>query len=168
LKGSRKRSRMSFSAANVLLDSTYILPSFGVEVEGLSVEHLARLREAAVKGKVKFHCLSVIWVEIIGKICREKERLRKNIDNVIDIAVKSLLESGFYKWLAPTSETVKLAFKLRTLGHRDNIDNLLYAASVESNMLLLTMDEDFKKFLSKNSFNVDNLINHESLLKRLG
>ncbi|MEM3442601.1 MAG: hypothetical protein QXM86_01895, partial [Candidatus Bathyarchaeia archaeon] len=90
------------------------------------------------------------------------------IDTVIDIAIKSLLESGFYKWLTPTSEAVKLAFKLRTLGHRDNIDNLLYATSIENNMLLITMDEDFKKFLSKNNFKVNNLINHESLLKRLG
>ncbi|MEM2093643.1 MAG: hypothetical protein QXE16_05110, partial [Candidatus Bathyarchaeia archaeon] len=100
--------------------------------------------------------------------CREKERLGKDIDNVIDIAIRSLIESGFYKWLTPTSEAVKLAFKLRTLGHRDNIDNLLYATSAENNMLLLTMDEDFKNFLSKNNFKVDNLINHESLLKRLG
>ncbi|MEM3708189.1 MAG: PIN domain-containing protein, partial [Nitrososphaerales archaeon] len=120
-----------------------------------------------VKGKVKLHCLSITWVEVIGKICREKERLKRDIENVIDIAVKSLLESGFYKWLTLTSKAVKLAFKLRTLGHKDNIDNLLYATSSENNMLLLTMDEDFKKFLLKNNFKIDNLINHEILLKRL-
>lgn len=159
---------MSFPPVKALLDSTYILPSFGVEVGGLSVEYVARLREAGVKGKVKFHCLSVVWVEVIGKICREKERLREDVDNLIDIAVKSLLESGFYKWLTPTSDAVKLACKLRMLGHRDNIDNLLYATSTENNMLLLTMDEDFKKFLLKNNFKVDNLVNHEALLKMLG
>lgn len=158
---------MSFSPVKVLLDSTYILPSFGVEVEGLSIEHIAQLREAGVKGRVKFHCLSVVWVEVIGKICREKERLREDIDKVVDLAVKSLLESGFYKWLTPTSDAVKLAFKLRILGHRDNIDNLLYSTSTENNMLLLTMDEDFKKFLLKNNFKVGNLVNHETLLKTL-
>ncbi|MBS7612517.1 hypothetical protein KEJ27_10040 [Candidatus Bathyarchaeota archaeon] len=168
MKGSRRKSRTNSSAINVLLDSTYVLPSFGIEVEGLTVEHIARLREAGVKGRVKFHCLSVIWVEVIGKICREKERLGTDIDHVIEIAVKSLLESGFYNWLTPTSEAVKLAFKLRMLGHRDNIDNLIYATSAESNMLLLTMDEDFKKFLSQNNFKVNNLVDHESLLKKLG
>jgi len=168
LRGSQKGSRMSSSAVNVLLDSTYILPSFGIEVEGLSVEHIAKLREASVKGKVKFHCLSVVWVEVIGKVCREKERLRTDINHIIDIAIKSLLDSGFYKWLTPTSDAVKLAFKLRMLGHRDNIDNLLYATSAENNMLLLTMDEDFKKFLSQNNFKVNNLIDHGSLLKKLG
>lgn len=161
-------SKMSFSPIKVLLDSTYILPSFGVEVEGLSIDHITRLREVSIKGKVKFHCLSVIWIEVIGKICREKERLReKEIEKVIDIAIKSLLDSGFYKWLTPTSEAIKLAFKLRMLGHRDNIDNLLYSISQKNNMLFLTMDEDFKKFLLKNNFKVDNLINHEDLLKML-
>ncbi|MCX8182777.1 MAG: hypothetical protein N3D12_06635, partial [Candidatus Methanomethyliaceae archaeon] len=81
---------MSSSPLRVLLDSTYILPSFGVEVEGLSIEHIALLREAGVKGKVKFLCLPVVWVEVIGKICRERERLREDIDDIIDVAVKSL------------------------------------------------------------------------------
>lgn len=158
---------MNSTPLKVLLDSTYILPSFGIEVEELSVDHIIRLREAAVKGKVKFYCLSVVWVEVIGKIYREKERLRKDVDDVIDVAVKSILESDFYKWLTPTSNTVKIAFKLRMLGHRDNVDNLLYATSTENNMLFLTMDEEFKKFLLKNNFKADNLIDHKNLLKRL-
>ncbi|MEM0054022.1 MAG: hypothetical protein QXL89_07530 [Nitrososphaeria archaeon] len=166
MKRNQRKSRISFPTTNVLLDSTYILPSFGVEVEGLSVESLARLREAAVKGKVKFYCSPTIWVEVIGKICREKERLKRDIDNIIEMAIKSLLDSGFYNWLTPTSETVKLAFKLRTMGHKDNIDNILYSTSIENNMLLLTMDENFKEFLSKNNLKADHLINHESLLKR--
>ncbi|MBS7656039.1 hypothetical protein KEJ50_06040 [Candidatus Bathyarchaeota archaeon] len=157
---------MSFSGIKVLLDSTYILPSFGIEVEGLSIENIAQLREAGIKGKVKFFCLSVIWIEVMGKICKEKERLRRDIENIIDIAVKSLLDSEFYKWLTPTSNSVKLAFKLRMLGHRDNIDNLLYATSIENDMLFLTIDEEFKNFLLRNNFKVDNLITHEHLLKR--
>ena len=51
---------MSSSTIKVLLDSTYVLPSFGIKVEELSDEHIAKLREAAVKGRVRFYCLSVI------------------------------------------------------------------------------------------------------------
>ncbi|MEM2094595.1 MAG: hypothetical protein QXI32_04800 [Candidatus Bathyarchaeia archaeon] len=43
---------MSFQPVKALLDSAYILPSFGIEVEELSTDHVARLREAGVKGKV--------------------------------------------------------------------------------------------------------------------
>ncbi|MDI9619271.1 MAG: hypothetical protein QFX33_00395 [Candidatus Nezhaarchaeota archaeon] len=158
---------MSSTTLKVLLDSTYILPSFGIEVEGLSADHIVRLREAGVKGEVKFYCLTVVWIEIIGKICRERERLNKNIDDIIEVSVKSLLESGFYKWLTPTSNAVRIAFKLRMLGHKDNVDNLLYATSLDNDMLLLTMDEELKEFLLKNNFKADNLVDHEGLLKML-
>lgn len=158
---------MNSTTLKVLLDSTYILPSFGIEVEGFSVDHMNQLREASIKGKIKFYCLSIIWIEIIGKVCRERERLRENIDDVVDMAVKSLLESGFYKWLTPTRNAIKMAFKLRTLGHRDNVDNLLYATSIENDMIFLTMDEKLKEFLLRNNFKVDNLIDHEEILKRL-
>lgn len=62
------------------------------------------------------------------------------------MAVKSLLESGFYKWRTPTQNTIKMAFKLRMLEHRDNVDNLLYVTSVENDMIFLTRDEKLKEF----------------------
>ncbi len=158
---------MHSSTIKVLLDSTYILPSFGVEVEGLYSEHFIKLREAAVKGLVKFYCLPVIWVEVIGKVCREIERSKKDVDDIVDLAVKSFMSSEFYEWLTPTSDAVKLAFKLRKLGQKDVIDNLLYATSAVNNMHFLTMDENLKSFLSKNNFKVDHLINHVKLLKML-
>ncbi|MEM2094596.1 MAG: hypothetical protein QXI32_04805 [Candidatus Bathyarchaeia archaeon] len=83
--------------------------------------------------------------------------MREDVDDAIEIAVKSLLESGFYKWLTPLSDAVKLAFRLRTLGLGDNIDNLLYVTFMENDMLLLTMGEDLE--LLQNNY-VDNLVDH--------
>ena len=158
---------MRSTPLKVLLDSTYLLPSFGIEVRGLSKAHIAHLRDAGVNGSVRFHCLSAVWIEVIGKICRDKERLGIRVDNAVDRAIKSLLNSGFYEWITPESQTVTLAFQLRMRGHKDNIDNLLYAASVTNNMLFLTMDEDLKEFLSKEGFETETLIDHESLLKKI-
>ncbi len=159
---------MSYTVLKVLLDSTYLLPSFGIEVEKLSDKDILRLRKAAVEGKVKFYCLSVVWVEVIGKICRESRRL--NIDDlgeILDMALKSLLESGFYEWIQPSSEAVKLAFKLRMLGHRDNIDNLLYATSIVNKMIFLTMDRELISFLSGHGYGTENLMNHKQLLSKI-
>ena len=158
---------MSSTALKVLLDSTYLLPSFGIEVEGLQNEHIIQLREAVIKGKIRFYCLTVVWVEVIGKVFRESQRLKLDLEEILDIAIKSLLESGFYEWIQPTSEAVKLAFKLRKLGHRDNIDNLLYATSITNNMIFLTMDENFKNFLLKEGYKVNNLMNHTQLLLKI-
>ena len=152
----------------VLLDSTYLLPTFGIEVEGLLDEHLARLREIAVKGRVRFYCLTVAWIEVIGKVCRESQRLKIDLgEETINTAIKSLLTSGFYEWIQPSSNAVKLAFKLRMLGHKDIIDNLLYATSVVNDMVFLTMDEDLENFLMKRGFKTDNLMDHIQLLSRV-
>ena len=158
---------MNSTALKVLLDSTYLLPSFGIEVEGLQNEHIIQLREAVIKGKIRFYCLTVVWVEVIGKVFRESQRLKLDIEEILDVTIKSLLESGFYEWIQPTSEAVKLAFKLRKLGHRDNIDNLLYATSITNNMIFLTMDENFKNFLLKEGYKVNNLMNHTQLLLKI-
>jgi len=158
---------MTSTAVKVLLDSTYLLPTFGIEVEGLTSRHIAELREAHVKGKVRFYCLSTVWVEVIGKVCRERERLRIDIKDVLRRAVDSLLKSEFYEWITPDAEAVKLAFELRTLGHRDNIDNLLYATSIEKSMIFLSMDKEFKRFLSKNGYKTENFLGHEELLKKV-
>ncbi|RLE71651.1 MAG: hypothetical protein DRJ37_04540, partial [Thermoprotei archaeon] len=74
---------MSYTVLKVLLDSTYLLPSFGIEVGKLSDEDILRLRKAAVEGKVKFYCLSVVWVEVIGKIYRESRRLNADLGEIL-------------------------------------------------------------------------------------
>ena len=86
---------------------------------------------------------------------------------MINIAIRSLLESGVYEWVNPTPDAIKLAFKLRLAGHKDVIDNLLYATSITKNMIFLTMDDALKDFLIKHGFSVKNLMDHEQLLRKL-
>ncbi len=155
-------------ALKVLLDSTYLLPSFGIEVEGLSDGHMRALREAWSRGLVRFYCLSVVWVEVIGKVCREALRSGVEVGDVVDGAVRSLLESGVYEWISPTPDAIKQAFRLRLAGHKDIIDNLLYATSITEGMAFLTMDGALKAFLAGHGFSVENLMDHGQLLRKLG
>jgi len=167
LRPSPRRSRASYMALDVLLDSTYLLPSFGIEVEGLTDAHIRALREAWLRGLVRFYCLSVAWVEVIGEVCGEARRAGVEVGDVVDAAIKSLTESGLYEWISPTPEAIKLAFELRMAGHRDVIDNLLYATSLVRGMVLLTMDEALRAFLTERGFSTENIMNHEELLRRL-
>ena len=155
-------------ALDVLLDSTYLLPSFGIEVEGLADEHIRALRGAWSRGLVRFYCLSVAWIEVIGKVCREARRSGVEVSDVVNTAIRSLLESGVYEWVNPTPDAIKLAFKLRLAGHKDVIDNLLYATSITRSMIFLTIDDALRDFLVKHGFSVENLMDHEQLLRKLG
>lgn len=47
------------------------------------------------------------------------------------------------------SETFKEAFKLQMPGHKDMIDNILYAASTALNLKLLTLDTELKEFIDE-------------------
>ena len=77
---------MNSTVLKVLLDSTYLLPSFGIEVEGLTDREIAGLRKAKIEGKVKFYCSPLSWIEIIGKVCREIEHANIELDNMIVFA----------------------------------------------------------------------------------
>ena len=153
-------------ADRILLDSTYLLPTFGMEVEGISDEDLKGMRELLLRGDVEFFCLSTTWIELIGKICREAERRGIDVAERFREAVKSLMEGGYYRWIEPSAEDILMAFNLRRLGHRDIIDNLLYAASINRGMKLLTMDRELKEFLRRHNYKIDHLIDHSILLER--
>ncbi|MCS7364555.1 MAG: PIN domain-containing protein [archaeon GB-1867-035] len=158
---------MNSTRLKVLLDSTYILPSFGIEVEGLTDNHIAKLREAKIKGKIEFYCSPVIWIEVLGKIWRESKHRKIEVEEIVERAVEALIKSEFYNWIKPSAEAIKLAFKLRKKGHKDNIDNILYATAATNKMIFLTMDEDLKNFLIKNNYEAKHLLNHIELLKQL-
>ncbi len=168
MKPNLRQNKASCMVLDVLLDTTYLLPSFGIEVEGLSDEHIRALREAWSRGLVRFHCLSVVWVEVIGKICREARKSGVGVSDVMDVAIRSLIESGLYEWISPAPDAIKLAFELRLAGHKDVVDNLLYATSITRNMIFLTMDEALRDFLVEHGFSSENLMDHKQLLEKLG
>lgn len=163
-------SSMSSTIVKVLLDTTYLLPIFGIEVEGLSSDDIEKLRNLKIERRIELYYSPIIWIEILGKICRElaKRRMKmEDIEHITELATKSLIESEFFKQILPGVDAIKLALKLRIHGHRDNIDNILYSISIENDMIFLTMDEELKKFLEENNYKTDNVMNHKQLFKQL-
>ena len=152
----------------VLLDTTYLLPTFGVRVRGLDDDALVKLRELGSSGEVRYYCSSVIWVELIGKVAREAKARGEDLEDLVVDSARSLLESDFCRWIHPSKEAIKLAYRMRKLGHRDVIDNLLYSMAVTEGMRFLSMDSAFHRFLEEIGFETDVLISHEDLFRLVG
>jgi len=118
----------------VLVDTTFLLPTLGIEVEEHAQEVIPLFR------RVQVYYLEASILEALWKLVKLK----------ID---PSTLESGVeairstYNELLPKASAFRIALALYELGHRDLIDNLLYASSFKSGMLFLTIDEDFVDFL---------------------
>lgn len=144
--------------ADILLDSTFLLPTFGVEVEDIGADDLKTLKDSSKK--VGLYCSHVSFVEIIGKLARNSTEA--NFE-AINLAIRSLLESGTYGWVNPSAKAIALAFELRAKGHRDNIDNILYSTALDAGMRFLSMDEELKDFLSRKGYNTKIMISVKQL-----
>src|SRR5712692_1966925 len=109
---------------DVLLDTAFILPTLGVDVEEVTEADLKALKELSKTNR--FCCSYASFVEILGLLGRAKGSVD---DSTVRLGIKSLLESGTYTWVNPSSKAIQLALELRGKGHRDNIDNILYSTA---------------------------------------
>ena len=152
----RRCSVRSSGKLRILLDSTYILPIVGVEVEGLR-EALAALRELRRERRAKFYYTPFNILEVLGKIAK------LDYDASIVAAGLSAIEEEL-ELTYPTVEGYLKALELRRRGFRDLIDLLLYATAVTRGLLLLTRDECLIQFLESQGESVKSILSEEELL----
>jgi PIN domain nuclease of toxin-antitoxin system len=147
--------------AEVLLDTTFLLPTLGFAVKEIQEKELEILRSASRSG-TRLFCSYVSFVEIFGKLARSKSIVN---EPVIEEGICSLLETRIYGWLNPSAEALRAALSLRLKGHKDNIDNILYSIASTSNMHFLSLDSTLKSFLQKNGFDDSVMITPNELTK---
>ncbi|MGB9805231.1 MAG: PIN domain-containing protein [Thermoproteota archaeon] len=132
----------------ILLDTSFVLPTLGIDTGREVSESLRKLDE--VKAELyysRFSILESLW--IVAKLAK---------NNAFDAdrfsqGLRSILEGGRYKGIEENSKVFEEAIRLRIIGHRDMIDNVLYSTSLHFNLKLLTLDDELKEFVRKNKLN---------------
>ncbi|MBS7618905.1 hypothetical protein KEJ25_10025, partial [Candidatus Bathyarchaeota archaeon] len=61
--------------------------------------------------------------------------------------LRSIVNGGRYMRVEESSEVFNEALRLYMLGHKDMIDNILYATSSSLDFRLLTLDGELKEFI---------------------
>jgi len=150
--------------AKVLLDSTFLLPTLGVTVEEIGDDELSLM--AKLKDKVEYYCLNQSLVEVLGKVARSLVG-EPRVLGIVELGLRSLLESGTYKWINPTVQAFLKALELRAKGHRDMIDNMLYATALTNNMYFLSKDDALLRFLKANNYATNFIVQIKELVKIL-
>jgi predicted nucleic-acid-binding protein len=119
----------------VLIDTSFLLPALGIEVEKEIIEAVKHFHSAEV------HYLEVSVLEAMWKVIRvvPPEKLK-----VVEEGINAIQNT--YTTLVPRPSSYARALMLYRKGHRDFIDNLLYGVSVEE-IFFLTIDEAFISFL---------------------
>lgn len=128
----------------VLLDTSFILPTLGVDVGREALRGLEKLAE--VNAQVfysRFSILESMWV-----IAR---RVSGEVDAAFTTGLRSILESGRYEKVEEDAWVFEEALRLYALGHRDMIDNILYASTLRYNLRLLTLDRELREFIEEKS-----------------
>lgn len=59
------------------------------------------------------------------------------------------MESRIYTRTSEDSQVFNEAFDLYSLGHRDMIDNILYATSLRHGLRFLTVDRELREFVTE-------------------
>jgi len=126
----------------VLLDTSFILPTLGVDTGEEVFKGLKKLAE--IKADIRYSCFSILeslW--ITARLSRvvdfDTERFRRGL--------RSIIESRKYARIEENSDIFNDALRLHMLGHKDMIDNILYASSIHLDLKLLTLDVELKKFI---------------------
>ena len=142
----------------LLLDSTYLLPIVGVEVEGIE-EALIFLKRLRDEEKAEYYYTPFNLFEIIGKL----SRLNYDV-NRVTIGLTAIEEE--FKLIQPTRQAYLKALTLRAKGYRDLIDLLLYTTSQTSDIIFLTRDYTLIKFLKENHEDISKILDEKKFLEK--
>ena len=125
----------------ILLDTSFILPSLGIEVSDGVSKGLKKLAESKAEIHYShFSILESLWVAA--------RTIRNQASDLEDfrLGLRSVVESGRYRQTEEDSEVFNDALRLYMLGHKDMIDNMLYTTSIKFDLKFLTLDSELKEF----------------------
>jgi len=125
----------------VLLDTSLLLPTLGIEVEKAD-KILKRLRDHELYYS-DFSILECLWV-----VNSLKKKGKFDYDS-FESGIKSILEC--YAKADINAEIVLKAFEIYEMGHKDIIDCLLYSTALHNNMKFASLDDELKKFVKNNN-----------------
>ena len=140
---------------NLLLDTTYVLPLFGIDInlDDSFREEIKQLWKKGVKN-YNIYLSSASIIESVYKLNREYRNsedpeILNRYHTVLPTIIRSknvkIIDSFLNPVIAETS------MKIRNYGHKDLMDCWIAASAIGMNAFLLTEDKELKSLLRKNS-----------------
>ena len=171
MRNSKRRVRVSKKTGinkslAILLDSSYLLPVFGIEVREINDSILLELRGLALRKLIEMYYSPISLIEIVSKVARETMRKGQGLSQEeIESTIRIIEESEYLKPIYPCPRAYALAYRMKLLGHRDMIDNILYAIATLHGLIFLTLDQKLRKFIQRHKIKGANMLTHNELLE---
>ena len=139
--------RGTLNRLSVLIDTSFLLPALGVEIEEEAERVIPLFR------KINVYYLEAGLLEAMWKILKiANSKALKRVEAGIDAIRKT------YNLASPPPEAYVEAARIYRAGHKDYIDALHYSTARALNLKLLTIDRQFIEFLLNNEYEVEKII----------
>ena len=141
---------------SIIIDTTFLLPALGVDVEEEAESVIPLFR------KLDVYYLEVGLLEAMWKIARiaPADKLGR-----VMLGLEAIRRT--YKLLNPSARAFIEALLIYRKGHRDYIDALYYAVAVDTGIPLLTIDHGLIEFLVKHNYEVKGVVLTPKELRKL-
>jgi predicted nucleic acid-binding protein len=145
----RKRSRRQASGnrrgpLRILLDTSFLLPTLGIDTGRDVARGLKRLSET----NNQLHYSSFNILECLWQLARITKEESSTLE-ASRLGLRSIIEGRRYAKTNEDSRIFDQALGLYRMGHTDMIDNILYAVSLHHNLRFLTIDETLREFINR-------------------
>jgi len=149
----------------IVLDTSYLLPFFGIEVKGLDIADIRKVIEFSRKLGIEIVYPRIMVLELLAKLFREAEkRSRSELPLAVKEKIRSLLLSNEVILEDLMPEHIDIVEKLRLRGFRDLFDCIAYAVAKVKRGIFMTMDRAFKQFLLDIGEEAELLKDHREVL----
>jgi predicted nucleic acid-binding protein len=139
------------STQRILLDTSFLLPTLGIEVEKEVMQALSKINsEQTQLFYSDWSLLESSWIAI--RLIKQKEYQ----EPVYRRGLLSITKTHVYEAIATDPDDYLNALRFFQKGHPDMIDNLLYAAALRTRCQFLTIDEELSRFIAKNK--IENIV----------
>jgi len=131
----------------ILLDTSFLLPTLGIEVEQEVIDSLSKLNSERIKPFYSdLSLLESSWMAI-------KQIKKGNYqDAIFRKGLLSITKTGYYEVVSADANDYLVALSFYQNGHLDMIDNLLYATALSYRCHFLTIDDQLRRFIKDKKY----------------
>jgi len=152
----------------IVLDTSYLLPFFGIEVKDIDPVDVRRVIEFSKRLGIEIVYPRIMVLELLAKLFGEAEkRSLQALPSVAKEKLTSLLLSGEVILEDLVPDHIDIVERLRLRGFRDLFDCIAYAVAKVKRGIFMTMDRAFRQFLLSIGEEVELLKDHKEVLHTL-
>jgi predicted nucleic acid-binding protein len=134
------------STQKILLDTSFLLPTLGIDVEKEVIETLSKLESR------EDHLFYSDWSLLESSwLAVRQMKQGKYQEPIYRRGLLSITKTQVYDTVEMNPEDYLAALRFFQMGHSDMIDNLLYATALRNKYQFLTIDTELAFFITKNN-----------------